>query len=164
MTSPQPHPLVKQHLADFGITAKVVACDPELADTAAFCAHYGYSPDESANTLIVASREAEPRFAACLVLASTKLDVNKKVRQLMGVKKLSFATAEQTKALTGMMIGGVVVVGLAADLPIYIDAAVLAKPEIIIGGGNRSSKLILHPAELLKLPHAHVEPNLAVPR
>jgi len=87
------------------------------------------------------------------VLPTTKLDVNKCVRLLMG-SKLSFASAEQTLALTSMQIGGVVAVGLPDDVPVYIDDAVFALPEVLMGGGNRSSKLALGPEELLKMPQA----------
>jgi prolyl-tRNA editing enzyme YbaK/EbsC (Cys-tRNA(Pro) deacylase) len=135
-----------------------------LADTAAFCAHYGFALGQSANTIIVASRTEPAQFVACLVLATTKLDVNKKVRQLMGTRKLSFATAEQTKNLTGMMIGGVTIVGLPDGLPIYIDQAVMDQNEIIIGGGNRSSKIIIVPEELLKLPNVEVIEGLGLAR
>lgn len=158
------HKHVGQHLLTYNIVATVIACDPELADTAAFCEHYGYSPEDSANTIIVASKGQAPKFAACLILASTKLDVNKKVSQLLGAKRLSFATAEQTKELTDMQIGGVVVVGLPDHLPIYVDKAVFGRKEIILGGGNRTSKLLLDPAELLKLPQVQVIEGLAIPR
>jgi prolyl-tRNA editing enzyme YbaK/EbsC (Cys-tRNA(Pro) deacylase) len=156
-------PRVREHLEWFSIEAKTIACDPELADTAAFCEHYGYSPDVSANTIIVATRTEPAMFVACLVLATTKLDVNKKVRQLVGTRKLSFATAEQAKELTGMMIGGVTVVGLP-EIPIYIDRSVMDRKEIIVGGGNRSSKLLLESAELLKLPDVSVIEGLGLPR
>jgi prolyl-tRNA editing enzyme YbaK/EbsC (Cys-tRNA(Pro) deacylase) len=97
------------------------------------------------------------------VLATTRLDVNKKVCQLMEIKRASFADAETTIALTGMMIGGVTAVGLT-DLPIYIDARVLAQPEIVMGGGNRSTKLLLNPHELTKLPTVQVVEGLAQPK
>jgi prolyl-tRNA editing enzyme YbaK/EbsC (Cys-tRNA(Pro) deacylase) len=156
-------PRVQEALKQYGIEAKTIECDPELADTAAFCEHYGYSPAQSANTIIVATRTEEPVYVACLVLATTKLDVNKKVRQLVGVRKLSFATADQTKELTGMLIGGVTVIGLP-DIPLYIDSRVMEQDSVIIGGGNRSSKLVINPAELQKLPRAEVIGQLALVR
>ncbi len=155
---------VRNGIEQHGITAKAIACDPELADTAAFCEHYGYSPDESANTIIVASRTDPVSFVACLVLANSKLDVNKKLREITGIRKLSFATADQTKELTGMLIGGVTCIGLPDTLPLYIDEAVMDCDEIIIGGGNRSSKLVLHPAELHKLPSVQIVHGLGLPR
>lgn len=157
-------PRVAEHLEKLGITYKEIPCDPELADTAAFCEHYGYKPSESANTIIVASRTDPVQFVACVVLATTKLDVNKVVRKLMGTRKLSFATAEQAKELTGMLIGGVTAVGLPDDLPIYIDSRVMEQPHVILGGGNRSSKILLQANELTKLPKAAVIENLAILR
>lgn len=162
MSAQEIHPAVKSALKRYEITAETIACDPELADTTAFCEHYGYSLDESANTIIVASRAEPVIFVACLVLANTKLDVNKKVRQLTSVRKLSFATPEQTKLLTGMLIGGVTAVGLPEDLPLYIDSRVMECSKIIIGGGDRSAKLVLAPKELLKLPNAEVIEGLVL--
>jgi len=105
---------------------------------------------------------ADPvRYAACIVLPTTKLDVNKCVRQLLGCK-LSFASAEQTVALSDMQIGGVVAIGLPEDVPVYIDDAVFALPEVLMGGGNRSSKLRLGPQELLKMPQAQRVQGLGV--
>ena len=157
-------PQVAKAIASYHLDAKAIACDPELADTAAFCEHYGYDPKESANTIVVASRTEPVQYVVCLVLASTKLDVNKKLRQLTGIRKLSFATADQTKELSGMQIGGVTVVGLPENLAIYIDAAVMGCHEVIMGGGNRSSKLVVTPKELIKLPNIQVVEGLALPR
>jgi len=138
-------PQVLQALTTHGLVYKVFECDPNLADTAAFCEAYGFTLDQSANTIVVASRKVEPtRYVACVVLADSRLDVNKTVCKLMGIKRASFADGETTKNLTGMMIGGVTAVGVS-DLPIYIDSRVMEQPEVIMGGGNRSSKLVLNP-------------------
>jgi prolyl-tRNA editing enzyme YbaK/EbsC (Cys-tRNA(Pro) deacylase) len=158
---PELHPAVAAALLAAGMDAEILACAPDLADTAAFCAHYGYAPSQAANTILVAAKTDPVRYAACVALATTRLDVNKKVCATMGVKKASFASADQTLALTGMMIGGVTVAGLPATLPIYVDAAVMACERVIIGGGNRSSKLLLPPAELRKLPGLQVIEGLA---
>ncbi len=104
-----------------GVTYEEMDCDPDLADTAQFCEAYGIPLERSANTILVASRRPEGHFAACLVLATTRLDVNGLVRQRLGVRKVSFADAQQTKELTGMEIGGVTIFGLPDDLPIWID-------------------------------------------
>jgi len=157
-------PQVLQALTTHGLVYKVFECDPNLADTAAFCEAYGFTLDQSANTIVVASRKVEPtRYVACVVLADSRLDVNKTVCKLMGIKRASFADGETTKNLTGMMIGGVTAIG-ASDLPIYVDSRVMEQPEVIMGGGNRSSKLVLNPQELLKLPNAQVVENLALPK
>ena len=153
MDEPILHPLVAAALARYGMKHHAIACDPEFADTAAFCEHYHFPPGGSANTIIVASKTEPVRYAACIVLPTTKLDVNKCVRQLVGAK-LSFASAGQTLALTGMEIGGVVAIGLPEEVPVYIDDAVFALAEVLMGGGNRSSKLRLGPGELLKMPQA----------
>lgn len=157
-------PNVLHILQQHDMAYEVLECDPELADTAAFCEHYGFSPAQAANTIIVASKKIEPtQYAVCVVLATTRLDVNKKVGGLMGVKRLSFADAETVKQLTGMMIGGVTAIGIS-NLPVYVDTAIMEQAQVIMGGGNRSSKLLLNPHELTKLPNVTVVEGLAIPR
>lgn len=156
-------PRVRETLDAHGIAYEVLACEPELADTAAFCAHYGIAATEACNAIVVVLKTTPKQYVACLVRADTKLDVNRKVSELVGVKRLSFASAEETAELTGMLIGGVTIAGLPPSMPIYLDARVMEQPRVIIGGGNRSSKARLDPQELLKLPNASVA-DIAVPR
>lgn len=158
------HPLVEEAVTQYDIAHQVLPCLPELADTAAFCEHYGFSLDQSANTILVASRKVEPtRYAVCVVLGVTRLDVNQKVCELLDVKRASFADADMTIERTGMMIGGVTAIGVV-DIPIYVDSAVMQRREVVMGGGNRTSKLLINPQELLKLPHIIVVDNLAKSR
>ena len=157
-------PIVEETLMRYGLVYQVLECLPEMADTAAFCEHYKVSLDVAANTILVVSRRVEPaRYAVCVVLGTTRLDVNKRVCELMGVRRASFADGETTARITGMLIGGVVAIGIP-DLPVYVDSAVLQRPEVLMGGGNRSSKLRLDPHELLKLPNLTVVENLATPK
>lgn len=141
---------------------QVVDCDPELADTAVFCEHYGYSLTQSANTLIVASKTGDTRHVACLLLATCRLDVNRCVRKKLGARRLSFASAEDTQRLTGMELGGVTPLALPDTLPLWIDQRVMAVEQIILGGGNRSSKLIISPQALLQLANTEVVEGLAL--
>ena len=148
-------------LASLGVPYEIVACDPELADTAAFCAHYGYAMEDSANTILVAGKSDPVRFVACVVLATTRLDVNGLVRRRLGVKKASFADRDQTMALTGMAIGGVTAIGLPDEVPLWIDSRVVSRPRIVLGGGDRSSKILAPPDLLLAIPNAEVVEALA---
>ena len=157
------HERVRESLDAAGIEYETLPCEAELADTAEFCAHYGIAPEEACNAILVALKTTPRRYVACLVRADTKLDVNRKVAALTGVKRLSFASSEETAELTGMLIGGVSIAGLPDDVPLYVDQRVMEQPRIIIGGGNRTSKARLAPAELLKLPNASVA-DVAVPR
>lgn len=157
-------PLVADALARYDIAYTVLECSPELADTAVFCEHYHVALDQAANTILVASKKVEPtKYCVCVVLGTTRLDVNQKVCALMGVKKASFADADTTMRRTGMLIGGVTAPGIH-DVPIYVDSAVMRQPEVVMGGGNRSSKLLLTPHELLKLPNVEVIEGLARPK
>ena len=152
---------LRRHLDDLGVEYELVPCDPALADTAAFCAAYGYRLDESANTIIVVGKAEPPRYAACVALATTRLDVNRAVRRRLGTKKASFAGAEETQEITGMMIGGVTPFGLPGGLPVWVDHRVMAPDRIILGGGSRSVKILCAPEALLRLPDAEVVDDLA---
>ena len=144
-----------------GVPYDVVPCDPALADTAAFCEHYGYAPEDSANTIVVASKKEPKQYCACVVKATTRLDVNHAVRRLMKASRVSFATAEETTALTGMMIGGVTVLALPPDLPVYVDERVMALDWLIVGGGSRSTKIRTSPELFRRLPGTTVVSGLA---
>ena len=154
---------VLAHLDALDADYEAIKCDPNLADTADFCAAYGYALDESANAILIASKRPLGQFALCLALATTRLDVNRTVRDVMGVKKLSFATAEQTIEATGMMIGGVTPFGTPPDLPIYIDKAVMEKARVIVGGGSRSLKLLVATEIFRAMPNVHIVAGLAAP-
>ncbi|HEY2491181.1 MAG TPA: YbaK/EbsC family protein [Streptosporangiaceae bacterium] len=135
----------------------VAEIDPELADTAAFCERYQVSPAESANCVVVTGkRDGQARFAACVVLATTRADVNGLARRRLDVRKASFAATELAVAETGMEYGGITPVGLPPGWPILIDAAVAAAPRVVIGSGIRRSKLTLPGAVLAGLPGAKV--------
>ena len=154
---------VRDVLDKLGVDYEWMPCDPDFADTAAFCERYGISPDISANTIVVASRRGPPAYCACVVLATTRLDVNSVVRRLMGVQKASFAAADETVEITGMMIGGVTPFGLPPSLPLYIDAAVMERERVVVGAGSRSAKVMLPPSVLAQLPNASLVPGLARP-
>jgi prolyl-tRNA editing enzyme YbaK/EbsC (Cys-tRNA(Pro) deacylase) len=148
-------------LAGLGVAYELFPCDPALADTAQFCAAYGFALEESANTIVVVGK-SEPRvYAACIVLAPDRLDVNRTIRSRLGSRKASFAAADETRELTGMEIGGVTPFGLPPDLPIWVDAAVMARPRVVLGGGSRNWKVIAPPAILLALPNVEVVDGLA---
>jgi prolyl-tRNA editing enzyme YbaK/EbsC (Cys-tRNA(Pro) deacylase) len=157
------HPKVAEAIGKYGIEGEVFECDPTLADTAAFCQHYNFQLEQSANAIVVATKNDPVKYACCVVLATHKLDVNKTISKLLGVKKCSFATGEQTIESTGMQIGGVTPVGIE-NMPIYVDSAVEKSEMAILGGGNRSTKLIVKPAELLKLPNVQIIEGLGIPR
>jgi prolyl-tRNA editing enzyme YbaK/EbsC (Cys-tRNA(Pro) deacylase) len=140
---------------------RVIEIDPALADTAAFCEHYGYGLEESANAILVASRRPEGHHAVCVVTAATKVDVNHRVRALMGVKKVSFADAEATRAVTGMEIGGVTPFGLPPGLPILVDTRVVSVPRCIVGGGSRRIKISVDPEVFRRMPAVAIEEHLA---
>jgi prolyl-tRNA editing enzyme YbaK/EbsC (Cys-tRNA(Pro) deacylase) len=148
-------------LAPLGVAYELFPCDPALADTAQFCAAYGFEPGDSANTIVVVGKAEPRRYAACIALATHRLDVNRTIRDRLGTRKASFAAADETAVLTGMAIGGVTPFGLPPDLPVWVDAAVMARPRIVLGGGSRSWKVIAAPAILLALPGVVVVEGLA---
>jgi prolyl-tRNA editing enzyme YbaK/EbsC (Cys-tRNA(Pro) deacylase) len=143
-----------------GVEYELFPCDPALADTAAFCAAYGFAPDDAANTIVVIGKSDPPRYAACVVLAPNRLDVNRTVRDRLGTRKASFAPADATSEITGMQIGGVTVFGLPDELPIWVDGRVMQRERIVLGGGSRSWKVIAPPDILLALPNVDVVEGL----
>ena len=140
----------------------VAEIDPELADTAAFCERYEVPLAESANCVVVAGRrDGESRFAACVILATTRADVNGMVRRQLDVRKASFAPMDTAVEQTGMEYGGITPIGLPAHWPVFVDAAVAASGRVIIGSGVRRSKLTLPGEALGQLPGATVLTGLA---
>ena len=140
----------------------VAPIDPDLADTAAFCAAYGVTLDESANCVIVAGRRGDvTRYAACVVLATTRADVNGVVRRHLDARKASFAPMDDAVRLTGMEYGGITPIGLPASWSILVDSRVVATPQVIIGSGVRHSKIALAGLALGSLPGAEVIEGLA---
>ena len=171
MTSAPPPPdtarleaAVRAALDAAGARYEVMPCDPAFADTAAFCDRYGIDPADSANAILVATRREPKVHALCLVLATTRLDVNHAVADLLGVRKLSFASADETAQRTGMVIGGVTPFAIPEGIPLYVDARVLDRPTVIVGGGSRSSKIRLDPEVFRRLPGCQVVEALAIER
>ena len=154
-------PEIQALLDNSGLPFEVWPCDPQLADTAAFCAHYGVALENSANAILVRSKTGAEKFVLCVLLATDRLNTNHTVRKKMGARKVSFASAEETQAITGMEIGGVTPLTLPEDLPIWVDQAVMQCEYIVLGGGNRSSKLKVDPQLLLLQPMVEVVAALA---
>jgi prolyl-tRNA editing enzyme YbaK/EbsC (Cys-tRNA(Pro) deacylase) len=140
----------------------VAEIDPEAADTTAFCERYGVSPAESANCVVIAGkREGATRYAACVILATTRADVNNVARRELDVRKASFAAMDVAVAETGMEYGGITPLGLPAAWPVLVDAAVADTPFVVIGSGVRRSKLVLAGKLLASAPGARVIEGLA---
>ncbi len=151
-------------LADWKRTAeiRVAPIDADLADTARFCEQYGVDMADSANCVVIAGKRGDTvSYAACVVLATTRADVNGVVRRRLGAKKASFAPMDDAVALSGMEYGGITPVGLPADWPVLVDRAVLDRAIVVIGSGLRRSKIALPPDALADLPGAEVIDGLA---
>jgi prolyl-tRNA editing enzyme YbaK/EbsC (Cys-tRNA(Pro) deacylase) len=145
-----------------GVPYELLECDPAFADTAAFCDRYEIDPAESANAIVVVGKGDPRRYVCCVVLATTKLDVNGIVRRRLGVKKASFASADETAELTGMMIGGVTPVALPDAVPVWVDSRVMKRESVIIGGGSRSMKVRTSPEMFERIPRCEVVDDLAI--
>jgi prolyl-tRNA editing enzyme YbaK/EbsC (Cys-tRNA(Pro) deacylase) len=156
-------PEIQSFLEHSGLAFEVWPCDPELADTARFCEHYGVALENSANAILVRSKTGEREYVLCVLLATHRLNTNHTVRKKMGARKVSFASADETRELTGMEIGGVTPLCLPAGLPLWIDAAVMECEYIVLGGGNRSSKIKADPRILLLDSSAEVVADLGFP-
>ncbi len=144
-----------------GLDYDVLACDPELADTAVFCERYEIPLGNSVNTILVKAKTGGERFAACVLLANTRLDVNRVVRKRLQSRRVSFAGADETRSLTGMEIGGVTPICLPEDLLLWIDQRVMDAQYVILGGGNRSSKIRISPRIFEHVPSCTIIDGLA---
>jgi len=160
---PDPEQRTVAVLDRLGLSYELIRIDPDFADTAAFCERYGYPPDHAGNAILVASKKEPKQHAVCVVLATTRLDVNHAVRDLMGVSKVSFASAEEVAQLTGMKVGGVTVFGLPETVPIYVDDRVMALDWVILGTGGRNGKIKVAPEVFRRLPNVRVAAGLAQP-
>ena len=140
---------------------RVAEIDPDLADTAAMTEAYGLSLDISANCVVVAGRRAgEERFAGCVILATTRVDVNNVVRRRLDVRKASFASMDAATEATAMEYGGITPIGLPAEWPLLVDGAVIDAGDVCVGSGVRRSKLFLPGATLARLPAAEIVDGL----
>lgn len=155
-------PVVGQ-METLGVDYEIMPCDPALADTAQFCQAYGIDPADSANTIVVVGKSTPRVYVACVLLATTRLDVNGVVRKKLGIRRTSFASAEETADVTGMIMGGVTPFGLPSDMPVWVDALVMSRERIVLGGGTRDRKLVAAPASLKRLPLVEVIEDLARP-
>ena len=138
-----------------GLAFELLETDPAHADSAVFCEVHGYPLASAANALLLASKRTPKRFLLCIVLGTDRVDVNKRVRELFG-ERLSFASVDEMQSLTGMQVGAVTPFGMPEHVPIYVDAAVMDQPWVIVGAGDRGAKLKLAPAAIAALPSAMV--------
>ena len=155
------HPQVLADMERLGVQYESMDIDPDLADTADFCAAYDIPPENSANAILVASRQPPGHDVVCVLLATTRLDVNGTVRRRLGVRKASFAPADVTRELTGQEIGGVTIFGLPEGLGVWIDSRVMERDWVIVGAGSRDAKIRLDPRQLAGLDGYEVVEGLA---
>jgi prolyl-tRNA editing enzyme YbaK/EbsC (Cys-tRNA(Pro) deacylase) len=154
---------VREALSASGQDYEIMACDPALADTADFCVHYGIPPENSANTILIKAKTGGERFVACVLLADSKLDVNRTVRKRLGARRVSFASADETRRLCGMVLGGVTPVALPHGMPVWVDARVMQADYVILGAGVREAKIKVSPALFESLPGSEIVEGLAIP-
>lgn len=159
MSSPQV--TISGVLANLPVAVKTISCDPAKADTDVFCAHYGYALQDSANTILVSAKTGEKRTVACVLLADSRLDVNHVVRKRLKSRRVSFTSAEKTRELTGMEIGGVTPLALPDDMAIWIDSRVMQRELIVLGGGGRDTKIVTTPEIFNHIPNSEIVDELA---
>jgi len=138
-------PKIRQFLETTKLEFEVMDCDPKLADTNVFCKEYGIDLEDSVNAILVKTKTGELKYAACALLATTRLNINKVIRKKLGARKVSFASIEETAKITKMDIGGITPLTLPSILPLWVDSKVMQRSSIVLGGGNRSSKIRVSP-------------------
>ena len=143
----------------------VAEIDPSLADTASFCERYSVGPEISANCVVLQARRGEKVwFAACVIMATTRADVNGVARQILEARKVSFAPMREAVSLTGMEYGGITPIGLPGDWPLLLDKAVTDSESVVVGSGLRRSKVAVSGSFLASLPNARIVERLGQPR
>ena len=136
---------IRKFLESTKLDFEIMDCESDLADTNIFCKKYGIKLEDSANTILVKSKTGELKYAACVLLATTKLDTNKTIRKKLNTHKASFASIEESEKLTNMQIGGITPIELPKNLPLWVDSRVIQRKIIGLGGGNRASKIKISP-------------------
>jgi len=154
-------PFIRKFLESTKLNFEIMECDPDLADTNVFCKKYGIDFENVANTIVVKSKTGDLKYAVCVLLATTKLDTNKTIRKKLKTHKVSFANIEETEKLTNMQIGGVTPIELPSILPIWIDSRVMTRKSIVLGGGNRTSKIKISPNIFNYTPNTEIVVGLA---
>jgi len=154
-------PRIRQFLESTKLEFEVMDCDPKLADTKVFCKEYGIDLSDSVNAIMVKTKTGELKYAVCALLATTKLDINKTIRKKLGARRVSFADIEETARLTVMEIGGVTPLALPNTLSLWVDSKVMKRNSVVLGGGNRSSKIKVSPKIFNYTPNTEIVDGLA---
>jgi len=154
-------PRIRQFLESTKLEFEVMDCDPKLADTIVFCKEYGIDLSDSVNAIMVKTKTGELKYTVCALLATTKLDINKTIRKKLGARKVSFADIEETARLTVMEIGGVTPLALPNTLSLWVDSKVMKRNSVVLGGGNRSSKIKVSPKIFNYTPNTEIVDGLA---
>jgi prolyl-tRNA editing enzyme YbaK/EbsC (Cys-tRNA(Pro) deacylase) len=142
----------------------VVPIDAALSDTGNSQREYQLPPESLANCVIVAGRrEGVERFAACVVLFTTRADINNLVRRRLDVRKASFLPMDRAVEMTGMEYGGINPIGLPESWPVLLDRRVTDTGVVLTGSGVRRSKLLLPGHLMAELPTAEVVDDLGLP-
>jgi prolyl-tRNA editing enzyme YbaK/EbsC (Cys-tRNA(Pro) deacylase) len=131
--------------------------DPTLADTAAFCDAYGIGMQVSANCVVIEAKRGDRTwYAACMILATDRADINGIVRKHLDARKVSFAPMDLAVGMTGMEYGGITPIGLPSDWTIVVDSRVNDSDKVIVGSGLRGSKLLIPGGLIATLPNSVV--------
>ena len=138
-------PFIRKFLENTKLDFEIMDCEPDLADTNIFCKKYNIKFEDAANTIVVKSKTGELKYAVCILLATTKLDTNKTIRKKLSTHKVSFAGIEESEKLTKMQTGGITPIELPINLPVWVDSRVMQRHIIVLGGGNRTSKIKISP-------------------
>ena len=154
-------PQIRKFLESTNIEFEIMDCDPNMADTQVFCKEYNIKLEDSVNAIIVKTKTGELKYVTCALLATNKLNINNVIRKKLEARKVSFANAAETIKLTNMEIGGVTPFTLPDNLPIWIDSKIMDRDYIILGGGNRSSKIKISPKIFNFTNNTEIVENLA---
>ena len=98
---------------------------------------------------VTSLEQAAEEYALVLVAGPQQVDW-KALRRHMGQSRLTTASADEVRAVTGYEIGAVSPFGLPRPVRVLLDESVLGEEEVSIGSGERGTTVILRTADLLR--------------
>ncbi len=107
----------------------------------------GQAPEQVVRSLLF--RLAADEFVMVLVAGPEQIDW-KALRRHLGQSRLTTASREEVRQVTGYEIGAVAPFGLPAPLPLLADESVFVPEEVSIGSGVRGTTVILRSADLAR--------------
>ena len=137
------------HLDSLGIAYEKLEHEPVTTSDAAAGARASRL-EQGAKALII---KAKDDFYHLIISAAARLD-NKKLRRVLGSRKMRFARDEELFELTGCHTGAVPPFGNLFGLPVYMDDCLLAEDTVYFNCGSHTVSLRMSREDLQRATEA----------